>query len=558
MSSDNVDRVVPPVVIVLHLPAPFDPVEITFSASEIAKPTIKSDPTTTIFDREWQTTIFRKTIQTIELTLAQHGTLTDNEHFTKLQEVLEYPYISKHKFGWYFQCSVQYISFFIEIDQSQVLQLFSKIYSGKYQNRALVLHLKLEGAAYRHLRNAFSLKSQTTLVDCKIESTPLSQTDTSAVPIVLEVHSKIVDSQTVETPFSSNHLALSDFCLPVNLVTDTSHFFGFDEPSLPSSTAVSTQTFGSADSTIFNPGDTVKDSAVQISPQPSISVLFSPSTRTSHRIALILDLHAIPDGAGLNADQAALFSNLQPFPKNFDGNFFTESISHWFTLRRRPPDLRSFCTWSPQTKVDVPSFPRFSTASHFLGHFVYLPFRDLTASASLLFAELPKPPDIYSNAWILNYHARKVTCLIPIHFQAGSTSAASISDFGLSLSSFLRDSLNFVYAEDQSILWMVVDCVTQNLTATLLFGTSKFVFGDSAHKSTVISKIGIPFSSAFLFFVPLLFIISDIFGIMFGAHDKPMLFIVFAFVWRFRASSRGGLSRSEPLLCCFCFTIHDC
>jgi hypothetical protein len=142
MSSDNVDRVVPPVVIVLRLPAPFDPVEITVSASEIAKPTIESDPTTTIFDREWQTTIFRKIIQMIESTLAQNGTLTDNEHFTKLQEVLEYPYISQHKSDWYFQFSVQNISFFIEINRSQVLQLFSKLYSRKYQNRALVLHLK--------------------------------------------------------------------------------------------------------------------------------------------------------------------------------------------------------------------------------------------------------------------------------------------------------------------------------------------------------------------------------------------------------------------------------
>jgi hypothetical protein len=243
----------------------------------------------------------------------------------------------------------------------------------------LVLHLNLVGAARRHLRNAFSLKPRTTtLVDCNTESTPPnSQRIVTLVPSVVEACSDV-------TPLSTDHPALSEFGPPVNLVTDsTSNFPSIDEASLPSCTVVSTKTFGSAASTIFDPGDEVESSAVQISPalsQPSILVLSSLSTRASHGNTPVLDHHYISKDTGINDDQAPLFSDSCLVTNHFDGNYFTEALSHWFTLRRRPPDLRLFCIWSMQTAIHVHHFTRFSTASHFLGHFV----RDLTASASLL------------------------------------------------------------------------------------------------------------------------------------------------------------------------------
>jgi hypothetical protein len=550
MSSDNVDRVVPPVVIALRLPAPFDPVEISLSTSEIAKPTTDSDHTTTTFDRDWHTTIFRETMKAIESTLAQHGILTDNEHFAKLQETLEYPYISPSKFEWYFQFSVQRMPFFIEIDHREILEMFTKLYSGKYPNRPLVMHLELVGAARRHLRNAFSLKPRTTtLVDCNTPepTSPTSQRIVTLVP-------NIVVACSDANPLSTDHLALSEFRPPVNLVTEsTSNFSSIDEASLPSSTVISTETFGSAASTIFDPGDTVSRSAIRFSPalsQPSILVLSSLLTGASHRDTPVLYHHDISKCVGINDDQARLFSDSCRVTNNFNGDYFTEALSRWFTLRRRPPDLRLFCIWSLQNGIHVHYFPRFSTASHFCDHFVPLPFRDLTASASLLFAELPKPPDIYSNAWIPNFHARKVVIigfLTLIRFQAGSNYAARISDSGLLLSSFLYDNLNSVFAVDKSTTWMLVDCITQNLTATLLFAISKFVFGDSVCNSAITSTIGFPSTSVFLFFALSFQISLEICSMHTTTQSfSKLVLFCFAFVWCFRTSSRGGLSISYP------------
>jgi hypothetical protein len=198
----------------------------------------------------------------------------------------------------------------------------------------------------------------------------------------------VVEACSDATPLSADHLALSEFCPPVNLVTDsTSNFSSIDEASLPSSTVVSSETFGSAASTIFDPGDAMSRSAVRFPPallQPSILVLSSLSTGTSHQNTPVLDHRDISKGAGINDDQAPLFFDSCRVTNNFDGDHFTEALSRWFTLRRRPPDLRLFCIWSLQTAVDEHHFTRFSTASNFLGHFAPLPFRDLTASASLL------------------------------------------------------------------------------------------------------------------------------------------------------------------------------
>jgi hypothetical protein len=352
MSSDNVDRVVPPVVIVLRLPAPFDPVEITFSASEIAKPTIESDPTTTIFDREWQMTIFRKTIQTIESTLAQHSTLTDNEHFTNLQEVLEYPYISQHKFDWYFQFSVQYISFFMEINHSQVLQLFSKLYSRKYPNSALVLHLKLEGAACRHLRNAFSFKPRTTLVDCKVPHQSLSPFNTSAPIFSLgnRSESSSADYPQVTRRISTSpndHLALSDFHPPVNLVTDSAHFSCLDGPSLSSTTTgmvpPQSQSFESA--SILHPDNT----KIAIIPIPTTTLSPTNIPEVLHPLSIVSRRHVAPgfeelrDFTDMPCNDTTLFQGQAS--KISASHYFTESISRWFTLRRRPPDLHDFLSF---------------------------------------------------------------------------------------------------------------------------------------------------------------------------------------------------------------------
>jgi hypothetical protein len=137
----------------LDLPTPFDPDELSFSAPKLMKPTIKSNPTMTMFDPDWQTMIVSETIQMIKSTLDHHNILDDNEHFTKFQQVLEYPNISQSTFECYFQLSVQYKSFFLEIDHSQLLQMFTKLYSGNHQNCAIVLHLKLEGAACQHTQS---------------------------------------------------------------------------------------------------------------------------------------------------------------------------------------------------------------------------------------------------------------------------------------------------------------------------------------------------------------------------------------------------------------------
>jgi hypothetical protein len=536
MSSDNVDRVVPPVVIALRLPAPFDPVEISFSTFEVAKPTIESDHTTTTFDRDWHTTIFRETMKTIESTLARHGILTDNEHFAKLQEVLEYPYISQNKFVWYFQFSVQRMSYFIEIDHRQILELFTTLYSGKLPNHALVLHLKLVGAACRHLRNAFSLKPRTTtLVDCNTESTPPnSQRIVTLVPSVVEACSDV-------TPLSTDHPALSEFGPPVNLVTySTSNFPSIDEASLPSSTVVSTKTFGSAVSTIFDPGDEVERSAVRISPtlsQPSILVLSLLSTRASHRDTPVLDHHDISKGVGINDDQARLFSDSCRVTYNFDGDYFTEALSCWFTLRRHPPDLLLFRILSLQTATHVHYFPHFLTASHFLGHLVPSLFRDLTASASLLFAELPKPPDIGFNAGVSDVFPATTAAyffhlLMLLH--AASTWDAILPIYDLLFSSFPHDNMILVFPTTESQPWLIVEyAASRHLNSMLRFARSKFILADSTWTSTIISKFVNPFLSAFLAFVPFLFVISAIVGILSHAHDNLKIF-KYDFVLRLR------------------------
>jgi hypothetical protein len=229
----------------------------------------------------------------------------------------------------------------------------------------------------------------------------------------------------------------------------------------------------------------------QISPPllpPTIPVL-SFSTEASPRIAPNLDLYAISNGIGANNDQAALFSDLRHVTTNFDGDHFTDSIPRWFTLQRRPPDLPSFRIRSPQTVVDVP-FMHFLTAGDFVRHLLTSSaFRNLTASASLLFAELPKPPDIGSNARISEIFQPTATicCFhLLITFRASSAPHAIVPTFVLSFGYNLHDNMPPVFPPVALILWLV-DCdMRRNLTTTLS-PCIYFFFGYKASNSTRIT-----------------------------------------------------------------------
>jgi hypothetical protein len=126
------------------------------------------------------------------------------------------------------------------------------------------------------------------------------------------------------------------------------------------------------------------------------------------------------------------------------------------------------------------------------GSFCLIIFRKLTTSASLHFAELPKLPDICSNAWIFTFHARNIAIgfLILIRFQTGFTSTASISDFGLLSSFVLHDNMILVFPFAKSrILWLIIDhAPPRNSNAMLPFGIGNFVSTVSSRTSTVISR----------------------------------------------------------------------
>jgi hypothetical protein len=146
-SSLSVENLGPQVVIALRLPTPFDVLELNIPAFEIAKPTPPGDPTTTVFDSNWMKSLTMKIFRKLANLLDEHDILDNNENFTKLNELLGLPKITKKAFDNYFQINVVHLNNLFEIYPSQLLQLFTDFYTTGYQDRVLHFHLELVGAA---------------------------------------------------------------------------------------------------------------------------------------------------------------------------------------------------------------------------------------------------------------------------------------------------------------------------------------------------------------------------------------------------------------------------
>lgn len=75
-------------------------------ASDIAKPSNESDPTTTVYHKDYRKTILIKVIREIELILEEEDILDGNDHMSSLRQLLEYPSIKKEPFEHYFKMSI--------------------------------------------------------------------------------------------------------------------------------------------------------------------------------------------------------------------------------------------------------------------------------------------------------------------------------------------------------------------------------------------------------------------------------------------------------------------
>jgi hypothetical protein len=78
------DMIIPMAVIVFHLPAPFGDMNINIPATDIAKPSNESDPTSTTYLKDYRKTILIKVIREIELLLEEEDILEGNEHVSNL------------------------------------------------------------------------------------------------------------------------------------------------------------------------------------------------------------------------------------------------------------------------------------------------------------------------------------------------------------------------------------------------------------------------------------------------------------------------------------------
>jgi hypothetical protein len=147
--------IIPMAVIVFHLPAPFSDMNINIPATDIAKPSNESDPTTTTYLKDYRKTILIKVIREIELLLEEEDILEGNEHISSLRQLLEYPNIKKETFEHYFKMSVSNANALFEVYPKYLLPHFVNLYSDNTpENHIVTFHLQFVGTANRHLKNA--------------------------------------------------------------------------------------------------------------------------------------------------------------------------------------------------------------------------------------------------------------------------------------------------------------------------------------------------------------------------------------------------------------------
>jgi hypothetical protein len=128
---------------------------INIPATDIAKPSNESDPTTTTYLKDYRKTILIKVIREIELLLEEEDILEGNEHISSLRQLLEYPNIKKETFEHYFKMSVSNANALFEVYPKYLLPHFVNLYSDNTpENHIVTFHLQFVGTANRHLKNA--------------------------------------------------------------------------------------------------------------------------------------------------------------------------------------------------------------------------------------------------------------------------------------------------------------------------------------------------------------------------------------------------------------------
>jgi hypothetical protein len=156
----STDMIAPMAVITFHLPEPFGNIQLNIPASDIAKPANPSEPSSTAYTKDYRKTVLLKVIREIELLLDEQDLLDNNEHFSKLKELLEYPNIKKETFEHFFKMSVSSTNALFEIYPKYLLPHFINMYTSDTSDpRIVAFHLQFVGAANRHLKNALSKKS---------------------------------------------------------------------------------------------------------------------------------------------------------------------------------------------------------------------------------------------------------------------------------------------------------------------------------------------------------------------------------------------------------------
>jgi hypothetical protein len=178
----SIDPVGQQLIIVFHLPTPFEPIQIHLPTLEIAKPTDTNDPTTTAFTDSWIKNMVIKLFRKIDLAIEEHE-INNDQCLDQLKEIIEYPNPSKKTFEHYLQLSVLLpTSYLVELYNNQVLQQFRDFYTNEPSNRILILHLHMVGKARRLLKQLFPSRldssatvSENTINSVRPISTPIQQ-----------------------------------------------------------------------------------------------------------------------------------------------------------------------------------------------------------------------------------------------------------------------------------------------------------------------------------------------------------------------------------------------
>jgi hypothetical protein len=97
----SVDNLGPQILIVLPLPAPFDPLHVHIPASEIATPSNPDDPKTTKFVESWMKTILIKAFRKLDLVIEEYNLSGNADHLNVLKSTLEYSNPTKKTFEHY-------------------------------------------------------------------------------------------------------------------------------------------------------------------------------------------------------------------------------------------------------------------------------------------------------------------------------------------------------------------------------------------------------------------------------------------------------------------------